>query len=36
MVYKNQQPVVVRVTDQETRFPQMIDRLVILVLLCYT
>jgi len=29
-VYQNQQPVVVRVTDQETRFPQMIDRLVIL------
>jgi formate hydrogenlyase transcriptional activator len=27
-VYQNQEAVVVRVTDQETRFPQMIDRLV--------
>ena len=27
-VYQNQQPVVVRVTDQETPFPQMVDRLV--------
>jgi formate hydrogenlyase transcriptional activator len=27
-VYQNQQPVVVRVTDQETRFPQMVHRLV--------
>jgi formate hydrogenlyase transcriptional activator len=27
-VYQNQQPVVVRVTDQDTRFPQMVDRLV--------
>jgi formate hydrogenlyase transcriptional activator len=27
-VFQNQQPVVVRVTDQETRFPGMIDRLV--------
>jgi formate hydrogenlyase transcriptional activator len=26
-VYQNQQPVVVRLTDQETRFPHMLDRL---------
>src|ERR1700751_613938 len=26
-VYQNQEPVVVRLNDQETRFPQMLDRL---------